>query len=227
MLKAQEKKKNDVNKHRRAVDFDVGDRVFLTMKSWTTERPSSKLDNQMAGPYKVIGRIGELFRLKLLELIKIHPVFHPEKLRKAPDDPLPGQVIQPPPPVVIVEEPEYEVQDIIACKLKWKQLHYRVSWVGYTDPDLQWYPASYFLYSPHKLREFHLLNPLQPGPPTAIDQWIEAYEQGREEYDELSGNTPMSEYEKRRWTNSHEQTITELCWMNWDDFTATWAENYD
>jgi hypothetical protein len=227
MLKAQEKKKNDANKHRRPVDFDVGDKVFLTMKSWTTERPSGKLDNQMAGPYKILEKVGESFRLELPDSMKVHPVFHAEKLRKAPADPLPGQVIEPPPPVVIVEEPEYEVQDIIACKIKYKQLQYRVSWVGYTEPDLQWYPASYFLYSPHKLREFHLLNPLQHGPPKAIDQWVEAYEQGKESYDELSDNTPMTESQKRQWITSHEETIAEICWMPWDEFTTVWAENYE
>jgi len=39
---------------RRAIDFDVGDFVWVTTKEWTTGRPSKKLDSQMEGPYKIL-----------------------------------------------------------------------------------------------------------------------------------------------------------------------------
>ena len=43
--KAQEKKERDVNRKRRPVDFDVGDKVFVTTKNWRTQRPSYKLND--------------------------------------------------------------------------------------------------------------------------------------------------------------------------------------
>jgi transposase InsO family protein len=45
MKKAQEKKESDVNRHRREVDFQVGDKVWVSTKNWKTQRPSRKLDH--------------------------------------------------------------------------------------------------------------------------------------------------------------------------------------
>jgi hypothetical protein len=44
----------------------------------------------MEGPYEILEQIGYSFRLKLPELIRIHPVFHTEKLYKDPGNSLPG-----------------------------------------------------------------------------------------------------------------------------------------
>jgi hypothetical protein len=50
----------------------------------------------MAGPYKVLEKIGNLYKIKLLDLIRVYPIFLPDKLRKAVNDPLPGQKNKPP-----------------------------------------------------------------------------------------------------------------------------------
>ena len=42
---------------------------------------------------------------------------------------------------------------MLASKVKRKKVYYRASWVGY-DEDPEWYPASDFKYSPHKLAPF-------------------------------------------------------------------------
>jgi transposase InsO family protein len=188
---AQEKKERDVNTHRRPVDFDVEDRVWVSTKPWKTLRPSRKLDHQMAGPFKILERIGHSYRVELPDSIKVHNVFPADRLRKAANDPLPGQVNEPPPPIEIIGDQEYEVQELIAVKLARGKLLYRASWVGY-DEDLDFYPASDFKYAPHKLRDFHVANPSLPGPPRALEQWIKAWESGKDDYDSLDDDRPLA-----------------------------------
>jgi hypothetical protein len=85
----------------------------------------------MDGPYKILEQIGHSFKLKLLESIKVHPVFYAKKLRKDPENPLPGQTNPEPLPLEVEEgETEYEVQEVLAVKLIRGKLKYRVQWKG-------------------------------------------------------------------------------------------------
>ena len=60
------------------------------------ERPSRKLDYQIVGPYTVLKKIGNLYKVKLPDSIKVYPIFSPDKLQKAANDLLPGQKNEPP-----------------------------------------------------------------------------------------------------------------------------------
>ena len=70
----------------------------------------------------MIEKRGSLCKLDLPNIIKVHPVFPVVLLFKDPDDALPGQVNEPPPPVNIEGEPEYEVEEILASRKKGRQL---------------------------------------------------------------------------------------------------------
>ena len=87
--KAQKLIEQQVNKHRWEPNFTVGDIVWVMTRNQKTEWPSCKLDYQMAGPYKVLEKIGNLYKVKLPDSIKVHPIFSPDKLWKAANDPLP------------------------------------------------------------------------------------------------------------------------------------------
>ncbi|CRL31343.1 RNA-directed DNA polymerase (reverse transcriptase) [Penicillium camemberti] len=174
IAKSQQQQIQQANKHRREEDFDVGDYVFVTTKDWQLDRPNRKLSHLASGPYKIVQKIGNAYKLDLPESIKVHPVFNPSKLRKATAmEPLRGQHVDPPPPVVISEEDEWEVDKILDSRLHYRKLQYRVQWLGH-DLDLQWYPAGNFKHAPQKIQDFHDQYPVKPGPPARLQTWVNA-----------------------------------------------------
>ena len=167
---SQERQRTQANKSRREPDFGVGDEVWVINPSWVTERPSVKLDWKRRGPYKVIGLVGHSFKLDLPPSIKVHPVFHADKLRRYTRDPLPGQ--DPPRPDAIEVEGslEYEVDSILASRVRYSKLEYQVSWKGW-DRDPEWYPAANLKNSAKLLAQYHKDRPQEP-PPTRLETWL-------------------------------------------------------
>jgi transposase InsO family protein len=180
IAKAQEKQEIQANKHRRPVDFDVGDKVWVMTKHWNSNRPSRKLGHQMEGPYPIVEKRGYSYKLKLPNYNKVHPVFPPDRLRKHPDNPLPGQLNEEPVEVEYNGAAEYEVEEILGVrKQAQRRLQYRVKWVG-MDHDEEWYDPEGFKGAPHKLREFHEKYPKLPGPPINLGEWIRCWEEDDE-----------------------------------------------
>ncbi|KAM3065105.1 hypothetical protein ACMFMG_012250 [Clarireedia jacksonii] len=198
IMAAQKQMAKQANKRRRPVDFQVGDYVWLDMRHLPTQRPSKKLDYPTGGRFKVLERIGHSYRLDLPSTMRIHDVFPADKLRKAADDPLPGQYNEPPPPINITGTDEYEVEQVLACRLKRRSLEYRVQWRGY-DVDLAWYKASDLKTSPALLRDFHRANPKVPGPPALLPEWLRLWESGEDDYDYAEGDHPMTAANKKRF----------------------------
>ena len=50
----------------------------------------------MVGLYRVLKKIGNLYKVELPDLIKVYPIFSPDKLRKAINNLLPRQKNEPP-----------------------------------------------------------------------------------------------------------------------------------
>jgi hypothetical protein len=90
------------------------------------------------------------YKLELPDSMRIHPFFHVSLLEPASADPLPSQLAsQPgPPPVIIDDQQEWEVEEILGSRRfgKNRLLKYFVRWVGYDHPS--WQPASDLEHSP-------------------------------------------------------------------------------
>jgi hypothetical protein len=168
------------------------------MRHLPTQRPSKKLDYPTNGPFKIVEKIGHSYRLDLPTSMRIHDVLPAEKLRRAADNPLPGQVNDPLPPINITGDEEWEVEDILAVRKRWKSLEYRVSWRNH-DNDLMWYKASDIKTAPHKLRDFHLANQMLPGPPAKLPQWLRLFEDGEDNYDYADSDFEMEKDERKRF----------------------------
>ncbi|KAL0439017.1 UNVERIFIED_CONTAM: Transposon Tf2-12 polyprotein [Sesamum latifolium] len=78
---AQDRQKSYVDKHRREMEYEVGEKVFLRVSPWRgilRFGKKGKLSPRYIGPYEILERVGPLaYRLALpVELSQIHDVFH-------------------------------------------------------------------------------------------------------------------------------------------------------
>ncbi len=137
-------------------NYETGSKMFLNERNIVTARPSKKLDDKMLGPFTNLGPVGSSYKLELPESMRVHDVFHPDLLRPAADDPLPGQKNEPPGPIVVKDEDEWEIDDILNSRRYRRRLQYRVKWKGY-DNDLNWYNADddEFMNAQEVVDDFH------------------------------------------------------------------------
>lgn len=160
------------NRKRSDVAYEVGDMVFLSSRHIITERPSQKLDVKMLGPFKIVAKIGSSYQLELPSSMRVHDVFHPSLLRKAATDPLPGQRAEPPAPVVVDDQEEWEIDDVLDARLTGRnqRLQFRVRWKDEERPDRQWYYADgdEFANAQDVVADFYQRYPNKPGNPDTI-----------------------------------------------------------
>jgi len=121
-----------------------------------------KLDWKRLGPFKVLRRVSPYaHELELPACIRIHQVQPISLLDPVIVDPLVGQRIEPPPPVEINGEEEYQASSIEDCRMYKSQLQYLIRWTGYDS--LTWEPAK-FVDGLQAVDEFHQRYPQKPGP---------------------------------------------------------------
>jgi len=102
-----------------ALDFKVGDQVYVKAKYFWSTRPSKKLSEKNLGPYAIIAQVGSLsFMLHLSDSIHaVHPIFHVSQLEPAIPNTIPDRIQPPPPPVEVDGEPEFEISEILDSKV--------------------------------------------------------------------------------------------------------------
>ncbi|CAA7028493.1 unnamed protein product [Microthlaspi erraticum] len=147
--------KNNAEKKRRDLQFEVGAFVFLKLRPYrqqsVTKRVCQKLAARYYGPYEVLAKIGaSAYRLRLPSESKIHPVFHVSQLKPVLGQ---GHVVNPLPSVFsanneLIVEPEsvldsrYNDDGHLEVLLSWKDLpDHEKTWVRMSEA-LQQFPDS-------------------------------------------------------------------------------------
>jgi hypothetical protein len=95
------------------------------------KRPLEKLDHQRLNPFPIIKLIiVVVFQLKLLGSMKIHLMFHISLLEPYHAFIIQGKIHDPPPPIEIDGEQEYEMEDILYSRIYNYQFQHLVHWHG-------------------------------------------------------------------------------------------------
>jgi len=155
-------------------NLQSGDMVSLLPCNNKTTRPSKKLDYNKIGPIKILAKIRtSAYKLALPPSMAIHNTFHISLLEPYHDNRFPSQIKEPPPPIQIEGEDEYELDEIIDYRLPYKKLQYRAEWKGYSpEHDKVWYPAENFNHAEYTVQRFHPRYPRKPGVDTGHVQQI-------------------------------------------------------
>jgi hypothetical protein len=158
----------------------MGDHVVIIKQSELTSRPSDKLSFPVTQQhYKILERTATgAYRLEVPDSWRGSAEFTADRLRRYPNNPLPGQAAENPPGEDVAGEEEWEVEKILASRTHYGKLQYQAQWRGW-DPDPAWYPASDFRNAPAALKRFHDGYPEQAGPPVRLDDWLLAAAEDR------------------------------------------------
>jgi len=163
ILAAQSRQAKYADQHRRDVEFNVGDRVLLSVEHLRIvgDGRSPKLQSKYIGPFTIIRVVGSnAYELDLPPTMRIHPVLNISRLKAYhdgstthPDRLLPHS--RPPPECIHEDGAEiYEVERILEQRGRGARLKYLVKWVGYPLWESTWQSAADLAGSPNALQEF-------------------------------------------------------------------------
>jgi hypothetical protein len=119
--------------------FKKGDLVLISTKNLRLKVPSTKMAQRRMGPYRIDEPVGsQAYRVHLPADSRIHNVFHVSALE--PYQSREGEQEVLPPPELIDDEEEYEVEEVIGKRQRQGIAYYLVKWKGWPKEYNQWVP---------------------------------------------------------------------------------------
>jgi hypothetical protein len=160
---SKKRMQTDVEQCMKPYKFNIGDKVWLQAKQIKVHQQSAKLGPKQLGPFEVTEVRSDVdYKLALPPALRIHDVFHVDRLSPYKGNEVNGQVPLPPEPVTVEGEEEYEVDHIRDSKLFGRTLKYLVRWTGYGEGEDTWEPAKNLEHAQDKVLEFYSKNPGAP-----------------------------------------------------------------
>lgn len=162
---SQEAMKRFADRKRLDIQYNVGDWVYLSSSDLRTTRPSKKLSHTFIGPFEISAKINDnAYRLKLPVRYKIHRVFNVSKLLPAVHNRFSSTMPSEPPPELVDESWEYEVEEILDSRKSRGKLQYFIHWRGYNESERTWEKSEMCANCPELVKAFHRLYPNKPKP---------------------------------------------------------------
>jgi Chromo (CHRromatin Organisation MOdifier) domain len=148
----------------------MGQKVWLEGTNLKTSHPTKKFALKHYRPFPITDVISPVvYRLNLPLTWKIHNIFHVSLLTPYKEMEEHGPNFAEPPPELIEEQEEYEVEQVLASRLygRWKKLQYLIRWKGYSHAHDSWVSAD-DVHAPDLVQAFHRGNPQVLGLATYI-----------------------------------------------------------
>jgi Chromo (CHRromatin Organisation MOdifier) domain len=142
--------------------FQEGDQVWLENTNLKLSHPMAKLGTRHSRPFKIIKVISlVVYHLELPPHWKIFNAFHTSLLTPYKERKEHGENFPEPPPDLIDDKPEYEIEEVLASRRhgQWKKLQYLLQWKGYSQAHDSWEPADN-VNALELVKEFHERNPI-------------------------------------------------------------------
>ena len=151
---------------RKTKPFKLGDEVWLESRNLKIPYPSRKLAPKQEGPFKIIKVLNPVvYKLKLPEQWRIHPMFHASLLTPFNETKEHGPNYLRLPPDLIEGEEEFEIEAILAHRRKGNEWQYLIKWKGYGSNDNTWIPESELENAQEMLDEYKKMRKVEDIPP--------------------------------------------------------------
>ena len=146
-----------------SAQYNAGDQVWLEGKNLCLPYQVTKLVPKRYGPFKIIKEVSPVaYQLALPLTWKIHDTFHASLLSPYRETTVYGPNFSQPPPDLINDEEQYEVEQIrnhryFGCN---RTLQYLIHWKGYPNSNDTWESAA-DTHAPDLVKAYHKGTPLE------------------------------------------------------------------
>ncbi len=106
LIKTREQMMNQINKHRKKINYEIKSKMFLNERNIVTARSFKKLNDKMLDSFTNLDLVDSSYKLKLSKSMHVHDVFHSDLLRSVVDDSLSDQKNESSKSIVIKDEDE-------------------------------------------------------------------------------------------------------------------------